>query len=60
VWQGINPRTAAVASVIWVNRLRWPRAMVFITVDGESLGGDVSREREEAWVDGNRGKEEGS
>lgn len=44
VWQGINPRTGAVASAIWVNRLRWPQAMVFITVDGESLGGTASME----------------
>jgi len=37
VWQGINTRTGVVASVIWVNRPLWPDAMVFITVDGESL-----------------------
>jgi hypothetical protein len=42
VWQGINTRTGAVASAIWVNRLLWPQAMVFITVDGESLKGDAS------------------
>jgi len=42
VWQGINPRTGAVASAIWVNRLLWPQAVVFITVDGESLSGNVS------------------
>jgi hypothetical protein len=42
LWQGINPRTGAVASAIWVNRLRWPQAVVFITVDGESLGGNVA------------------
>ena len=23
--------------MIWVNRLLWPDAMIFITVDGESL-----------------------
>ena len=37
VWQGINTRTGVVASVIWVNRPPWPDAMIFITVDGESL-----------------------
>jgi hypothetical protein len=42
VWQGINTRTGAVASAIWVNRLRWPQAMVFITIDGEPLRGDTS------------------
>jgi hypothetical protein len=42
VWQGINPRTGVVASAIWVNRLLWPQAVVFITVDGVSLSGDVS------------------
>jgi hypothetical protein len=42
LWQGINPRTGAVASAIWVTRLRSPQAMVFITVDGELLQGDVS------------------
>ena len=43
VWQGINPRSGAVASAIWVNRLLSSRqAMVFITVDGELLQGDVS------------------
>ena len=42
VWQGINPRTGTVASAIWVNRLLLPQAVVFITVDGASLSGDVS------------------
>jgi hypothetical protein len=42
VWQGINTRTGAVASAIWVNRLGGRDAMVFITVDGESLNGDAS------------------
>jgi len=41
VWQGINTRTGAVASAIWVNRLLWPQATVFITVDGEPLKGDT-------------------
>jgi hypothetical protein len=43
LWQGINTRTGAVASAIWVNRLVSSReAVVFITVDGELLQGDVS------------------
>jgi len=42
VWQGINPGTGAVASAIWVNRLAWPQATIFITVDGEPLEGHVS------------------
>lgn len=42
VWQGLNARTGAVASAIWVNRLLHPQAIVFITVDGESLTGDAS------------------
>jgi hypothetical protein len=36
VWQGIT-RTGSVASAIWVARPRWPHAIVFIAVDGESL-----------------------
>jgi hypothetical protein len=42
LWQGINTRTAAVASAIWVTSLLSQQAMVFITVDGELLQGDVS------------------
>lgn len=42
LWQGLNTRTGAVASAIWVTRLRSRQAMVFITVDGELLQGDVS------------------
>ena len=52
VWQGINPRTGAVASAIWVNRLRWPQAMVFITVDGESLSGNASMDPDAHHDDG--------
>jgi hypothetical protein len=42
VWQGINTRTGAVASAVWVNRLLGRDATVFITVDGESLHGHAS------------------
>ncbi|MBI2203908.1 MAG: hypothetical protein HYU41_08670 [Candidatus Rokubacteria bacterium] len=38
LWQGVNTRTGSVASAIWVNRAPWPQAIVFITIDGESLG----------------------
>jgi hypothetical protein len=40
VWQGVNPRSGSVASVIWVTRPAGPRAIVFIDIDGESLKGD--------------------
>jgi hypothetical protein len=43
VWQGINTRTGAVASAVWVNRPVGLEAMVFITVDGESVTGDAAR-----------------
>jgi hypothetical protein len=37
VWQGINPRTRSVASVIWVARAEGQAAMVFIEIDGDSI-----------------------
>jgi len=37
LWQGINPRTNSVASVIWVARPPTPAAMMFIEIDGESV-----------------------
>ena len=37
VWQGINPRTGSVASVIWVAQPAPHAAMVFIEIDGESI-----------------------
>lgn len=37
VWQGVNTRTGSVASAIWVNRPPGARAVVFITIDGESI-----------------------
>jgi len=42
VWHGINRHTGAVASAIWVNRLLGPPALVFITMDGQSLRGDTT------------------
>ena len=37
IWQGVDMRTGSVASAVWVNRGAWPRALVFVEVDGESL-----------------------
>jgi hypothetical protein len=37
LWQGINPRTSSVASVIWVARPATQAAMMFIEIDGESV-----------------------
>jgi hypothetical protein len=44
VWQGVDARTATVASAIWVNRPGWQQAIVFIDIDGQSFedGGAVS------------------
>ena len=39
VWQGVNPRTGSVASAIWVTRPTWDQAIVFVSIDGESLKG---------------------
>jgi hypothetical protein len=38
VWQGVDTRTGWVASAIWVDRPAWDEAVVFIAIDGESLG----------------------
>lgn len=37
VWQGLNTRTGAVASAIWLARTPGPDAVVFIDIDGEPL-----------------------
>ncbi|HEY3067580.1 MAG TPA: hypothetical protein VGL09_17440 [Methylomirabilota bacterium] len=55
VWQGINTRTGVVASAIWVNRLRGPQAIVFITVGGTSFNGDVIPELDPHREDGGEG-----
>jgi hypothetical protein len=47
VWQAINKRTGAVASAIWVNRLLGPQALVFLTMDGESLRAGLTVEKPE-------------
>ena len=38
VWQGLNSRTGAIASAIWV---RADTPLVFIDIDGETVRGDV-------------------
>lgn len=37
VWQGLNRSTGSVASAIWMDRPSRARAIVFITIDGESV-----------------------
>lgn len=37
VWQGLNTRTGSVASAIWMDRPSQAHAVVFITIDGESV-----------------------
>ena len=37
VWQGVNPQTKSVASVIWVSRPALEPAMVFLEIDGEMM-----------------------
>jgi len=38
VWQGVNGSTGSVASTIWTERPSRGHAIVFITIDGESVG----------------------
>jgi hypothetical protein len=40
VWEGVNPRTGSVASAIWVTRWARHQAIVFISIDRESLKED--------------------
>ncbi len=37
LWQGVNRTTGSVASTIWVSRASQAQAIVFITIDGESI-----------------------
>jgi hypothetical protein len=39
VWQGLDSRTGAVASAIWVKPVNTDRALVFLDVDGEPVIG---------------------
>ncbi len=55
VWQGVNTRTGSVASAIWVNRSGWQRAIMFIDIDGESLGDHSFLGLERNRVDGGEG-----
>ena len=40
-WQGLNCRTGAVASAIWIRPPERPGALLFIDVDGEPVQGRV-------------------
>lgn len=40
VWQGLNSRTGAIASAIWVRHDAEPRSLVFIHIDGTPLTGE--------------------
>lgn len=40
VWQGLNSRTGAVASAIWVQRTTGVAPIVYIDIDGEPIDGD--------------------
>lgn len=37
VWQGVNPETNSVASLIWVSRPAAQSAMLFLEIDGETI-----------------------
>jgi len=37
LWQGLNSRTGAVGSAVWVLRENADRALVFVEVDGEPV-----------------------
>lgn len=37
LWQGLNSRTGAVGSAVWIQRDGVDRALVFVDVDGESV-----------------------
>lgn len=37
LWQGLNSRTGAVGSAVWIQRNGVDRALVFVDVDGESV-----------------------
>jgi hypothetical protein len=43
IWQGLHPRTGAVATVIWVSRPTPSEARVFIEIDGRSIEGSPPR-----------------
>ena len=38
LWQGLNNRTGAVGSAVWVRHAPDDRAIVFVDIDGEPLG----------------------
>ena len=41
MWQGLDPRTGNVATVIWVSHARPQESHVFIEIDGRPLEGDA-------------------
>ena len=41
IWQGLDPRTGAVATVIWVTYAASPATHVFIEVDGRPIEGNA-------------------
>ncbi len=41
VWQGVDARTGSVASAVWISHAAWPRALVFLEVDGEAVTGSA-------------------
>ena len=57
LWQGVDARTATVASAIWVNRPGWQQAIVFIDIDGQSFvdRGAVARPADPSRDEGGEG-----
>ena len=51
IWQGFNPHTKSVASVVWVACSAPQAAMVFLEIDGVTM----QRPRREPDADGSRG-----
>lgn len=45
LWQGLDLRTGAVASAIWVNHSGPDRAVVFLHIDGKALVGAATNVR---------------
>ena len=39
LWQGLNCRTGAVGSAVWIQREQADRALVFVDVDGDAVQG---------------------
>jgi hypothetical protein len=41
MWQGLDPRTGIIASVIWVNDVTPPQSHVFVEIDGRAVEGSA-------------------